>query len=344
MTQAALCQRHSTLAWPLGWALVEILPLASRYPALGLKLLMAERPRLHFVAFVLALQASPVAADTIDQALTKPMKEVLAGMGLAETRGVRRVLGRISGSVMERQHYQLMASLLADPSAAPVLHHAPEVSAELLENIRTLPSGMRSSVIVNAIAHISGAGQHVLKWIDIIAARLGASPPGIQKRLGECKSLGELRAELAKLLDALPALEIAPPKVVGDAVRVDTPSAIRQLGKRFHNCLAGFVDAEVDGMTHLYHWRPGRTEAVCEVSRVGNLGWFLGSHLGPDNDAPTDENAQLIRNAFASAGIHPIKIVETYDDLYFSTGGRDKAFSTDHLRPRHLRRGRYHAD
>ena len=47
--------------------------------------------------------------------------------------------------------------------------------------------------------------------------------------------MAELRTELDKLLDLLPALETAPPKLVHYAMRIDTPSAIRQLGKKFNN-------------------------------------------------------------------------------------------------------------
>jgi hypothetical protein len=250
MLPVDLVDRHDTLGGPLGWAFSQFLPVASVHPALGLKLLTAERPRLHFLAFVLAMTSGDVTAEAIDHALGKPMREVLADMGLSDLHGLRRLLGRIPGSVMEREHYRLIASLLAEPSGALVLHHAMEVSAALLENIRNLPPAMRSPVIVQAIAHIAGAALHVLQWIDIIAARLQRSSQDIQRKLGGCASLGELRTELNKLLDALPALEAAPPKLVQAAARVDTPSAIRQLGKRFHNCLAGFVDVEVDGTTH----------------------------------------------------------------------------------------------
>jgi hypothetical protein len=344
MTTVDLTDRHATLAQPLGWAFSQFLPVASAHPALGLRLLTAERPRLHFLAFVLAMTSRTITAEAIDHALGKSMREVLADMGLCEVRGLRRLLGRIAGSVMEREHYRLLASLLVKPTAASVLHHATEVSGALLENIRDLPSAMRSPVIVQAIAHMEGAALHVLQWIDIVAARLQRSSQDIQRQVGRCASLGELRTELNKLLDALPALEAAPPKTVEAAARVDTPSAIRQLGKRFHNCLADFVDAEVDGTTHIYHWRCSRNEAVCEVTRVGNLGWFLGCHLGPDNDALPEDSARQIRVAFAAVDIHLLKIVETYDDLYFSTGGREQAFDSDNRRSRHHRHGRYHAD
>src|SRR5476649_1267772 len=193
--------RNGTLAWPLGWAGPDLLAVAAAQPAISLQLLTAERPRLHFVAFVLAITPHPASVDTIDQAINRPMREVLASLGLSGLRGVRRVLGRIPGKVLERERYQLIARLLAEPSAASVLHHAPEISAELLGNLSALPEAMRSPVIVDAIAHIPGAAEHVLVWIEIVASRLASSSGQIQRRLGGCGSLGELRTELEKLLD-----------------------------------------------------------------------------------------------------------------------------------------------
>lgn len=198
-------------------------------------------------------------------------------------------------------------------------------------------------MIVDAIAHIAGAAAHILLWTEVVSLRLPAlSTTGVRRRIGQCDSLPALRAELTKLLDSLPALEVAPPKCVGMAVRVDTPSAIRHMGKRFRNCLTGFVDAEIDGTSHLYHWQSPGGEAVCEVTRVGNLGWFLGSHLGPENDPlPVGIEAQL-RTAFAAVSIHPLAVIETYDDLYFATSRRAQPSMASRTDRR--RRGRYLAD
>jgi hypothetical protein len=344
MSLVDLTERHGILAWPLGWALTELLPAASAQPDLGVKLLTIMRPRLHFLAFVLATSSRPVTPETIDQALHKPMREVLADMGLSGVRGLRRLLGRIPGKLMEREHYQLLAQLLSDASAAPILHHMPEVSAELLVNLRDLPPALRVPAVVDAIAHLPGAAPHVLMWVDIVSARLQCAPGETRAQLGRCRSHAELRTQLEKLLDALPALDAAPPQIIQSAVRIDTPSAIRQLGNRFRNCLSSFVDAEVDGTTHIYHWCRGQSEAACEVSRVSNLGWFLASHLGPQNTTLTPEVAGQIRTAFASTGIHPIQIVETYDDFYFATGRREQSTTDGNRRSRHQRRGRYHAD
>jgi len=127
----------STLAWPLGWAGPDLLALAATRPSVGLQLLAAERPRPHLLAFVLAMAPQPASAELIDQALTRPMRDVLAGLGYADLRGLRRFLGRIPGRVLEREQYLLIAKLLSDPSAALVLHHMPEISAELLGNSQT---------------------------------------------------------------------------------------------------------------------------------------------------------------------------------------------------------------
>src|SRR5471030_1026292 len=85
--------RNGTLAWPLGWAGPDLLAVATAQPTISLQLLTAERPRLHFVAFVLAMTPHPASADTIAQAINRPMREVLASLGLSGLRGVRRVLG-----------------------------------------------------------------------------------------------------------------------------------------------------------------------------------------------------------------------------------------------------------
>jgi hypothetical protein len=339
-----LDKRQGTLAWPLAWAAAELLVLAAEQPQLALDVLTAPRPRLHLLAFLLAMSTTTPTAAMLKDALRRPVRDVLGDLGFAKLRGLRRLLGRIPGGTLQRSDYRLLADLLADPSAAQVLYHATEVSTELLANLRGLPKELRSPVIVDAIAHIPGAARHVLIWIDIVSARLRCAPEESRTQLGRCRSHEELRTQLETLLDALPALDAAPPQLIGSAVRIDTPSAIRQLGRRFRNCLSTFVDAEVDGTTHIYHWISEQSEAACEVSRVSNLGWFLASHLGPQNTTLTPEVAEQIRMVFASAGIHPIQIVETYDDLYFATARRDRALTAGDRRSRHQRRGRYDAD
>lgn len=148
-----------------------------------------------------------------------------------------------------------------------------------------------------------GAAQ-VLLWTAIIARRLRVpSADGLRRHIGQCRSISELRTALEKLLDELPALETAPPALVREGLRIDTPSTIRQLGKRFRNCLAEFSDCEVDGLTHLYHWRRGEIEGVCEVARVGNVGWFLGNCLGPDNTTLPEKTYTEIVEAFAAVDI-----------------------------------------
>lgn len=317
-------QHQLPLSHALGWTGPELLGLAKDYPGLALQLLTVPKQRLHFVAFVLAMTAPPVSADLARQAVTLPAREVLGRLGLSEVRGVRRVLGRIYGPVLDRQRYQEIASLLSEPNTAQVLHHASEVTPELLTNLSALPLTLRSHVIADAIGHIANAATNLVEWTEIVAARLPKlSVRNVQETIGDSCSFVDLKTRLTRLLDALPALEAPPPRVIQHAMRIDSPSAIRQLGKQFTNCLDGFVDVEIDGSNHIYHWRKGDAEAVCEVTRMGNLGWFLGSHLGPENVELEADVAAVVRAEFRTVGIYELKVVETYDDLFYAVGRRN---------------------
>lgn len=307
----------------LGWAEDEVLPVLEQDPALAWHLLTGPKQRLHFLALVLAVHSQPAPTRLLRDAIALPVRDVLPRLGLAESRGMRRVLARISGSVIDRDCYRQITALLGEPNTAHVLAHASEVTPELLDNLVVLPISMRTHVIAQALGHLPKAAKHILKWIEIVSARSRRwSPDGIQDLLGHCRSLAELKCCLTRLLDALPALEGPPPATIAHAVRVDSPSLIRRLGKHFSNCLDGFVDAEIDGSNHIYHWRDGSHEAVCEVTRVTNLGWFLASCLGDGNADLADPIRSAVATEFGSAGIHDMKVVETYDDFFFGIGHR----------------------
>jgi hypothetical protein len=165
-------QHQLPLSHALSWAGPELLGLAKDYPGLALQLLTVPKQRLHFVAFVLAMTAPPVSADLARQAVTLLAREVLGRLGLSELRGVRRVLGRIHGPVLDRGRYLEIASLLSEPTTAQVLYHTSEVTPELLANLSTLPLTLRSHVIADAIGHISNAAAHLVEWTEIVADRL----------------------------------------------------------------------------------------------------------------------------------------------------------------------------
>ena len=309
------------LCQALGWAEGEVLPVLEQDPALAWHLFTGPKQRLHFLALVLALHPQPAPARLLRDAIALPVRDVLPRLGLEESRGMRRVLSRIFGPVIDRDCYRQIATLLREPNTANVLAHASEVTPELLANLVVLPITMRTPVIAQSVGHLPNAAKHVLQWIEIVSARTARwSSDAIQDQLGHCKSLGELKSCLTRLLDALPALAAPPPKAIEHAVRVDSPSLIRRLGKHFSNCLDGFVDAEIDGSNHIYHWRDGPDEAVCEVTRVGNLGWFLANCLGKENTDLAESLRAAIAAEFRTAEIHDMKVVETYDDFFYGIG------------------------
>jgi hypothetical protein len=316
---------NSPLSCELGWAEAGVLTAVHSDPSLAWHLLTVPKQRLHFVAFVLAVTEPSTPPALLRDAIRLPIRDVLPQLGLTEMRGLRRVLGRIRGPVIERDWYRRIASLLREPNTAQVLFHMPEITPELLANLAALPIPMRTHVIAQATGHLPDAASHIVQWTEIVSTRISKlSAQDIQENLGDSHSLVDLKHRLTKLLDALPALEGPPPKVIHHALRVDPPSAIRQLGKHFMNCLDSFVSAEIDGCKHIYHWRRGNDEAVCEVSRVGNLGWFLDSCLGAQNADLEGEVSAAIASEFRSVGIYSLKIVETYDDFLHAIGRRDR--------------------
>lgn len=320
----------AALSCSLGWAQEPVLAIINDDPSLAWHLLTVPKQRLHFLAFVLALTEPATPAALLRDAIRLPMREVLPRLGLPEIRGLRRVLGRFQGPVVDGNWYRQLADLISEPNTARVLFHEPEITPELLANLAALPIPMRTPVIAKAAGHLPGAASYILQWTEIVSARVpNRSAKDIQEILGDSHSLTDLKGRLTKLLDALPALEGPPPKVVRNAIRVDPPSHIRQLGKHFMNCLESFVAAEIDGSNHIYHWRKGNEEAVCEISRSGNLGWFLDSALGPQNTELHEEVLARVASEFRTAGIHDIKIVETYDDFYHAIGRRDRGGVND---------------
>lgn len=136
MEQADLRKRDGTLARPLSWATAELLALAEVRPRVALELLRAERPRLHLLAFILANAPNKPTTELLEGALGRPTRDILADFGFAHLRGLRRLLGRIPGALLQPADYRLLAGLLADPSAAQVLYHATEVRPELLANLQ----------------------------------------------------------------------------------------------------------------------------------------------------------------------------------------------------------------
>jgi hypothetical protein len=160
------------LASSLGWAAPALMTMVEARPMLGLRLLTSTRARIHFVAFVLAMSPDPMSIELVDQALHTPMRAVLGQLSLADLRGVRRALGRITGDLLEAHQYRHLAALLADPTAAPILHHIREVTPELLTNLTMLPAVLRTHVIAAAIGHIAGSAENLRLWIKLIANRL----------------------------------------------------------------------------------------------------------------------------------------------------------------------------
>ena len=266
---------------------VEFLPLSGSSSTDGWAIQLCQP----VVSFVRGVDCSAAALDS-------PVKELLRQLPLPEPRGMRRLLGRLPHAILPREDYQRAAALLAEASAANVLHHAPSVTSALLMNLDQLPPRMRTPVVLRAIGDHADAGKYLLQWIDVVTARLPGTPPNtLPNLISRSRSLVQLQSGLRHFIDDLPALSESPPEKIIHATRLGTTNEIRRVGKRFQNCLSSFNGRRY-GSRWLYHWQSGAEEAICEVVRAENMGWFLGDHLGFENKDLLPEVSARICAAF----------------------------------------------
>ena len=319
MTQKQ-CAKGSLLA-SLGWMGKVLGPLIQEHPAIASSLLLTSRVHLHAMALALSV-TDRVTPELVAAALDSPVKELLRQLPLPEPRGMRRLLGRLPHAILPREDYQRAAALLADASAANVLRHAPSVTSALLMNLDQLPPRMRTPVVLRAIGDHADAGKYLLQWIDVVTARLPGTPPStLPDLISRSRSLVQLQSGLRHFIDELPALSESPPEKISHATRLGTTNEIRRVGRRFQNCLSSFNGRRY-GSRWLYHWQSGAEEAICEVVRAENMGWFLGDHLGFGNKDLLPEVSARICAAFQQVGIVPRAAVDAFEALYYYDGSR----------------------
>ena len=83
---------------------------------------------------------------------------------------------------------------------------------------------------------------------------------------------------------------------------------IRDLAKKWENCLAGCLSNVNDGTSAIY--LSDHFEAACYVCRYGRLGWFFQQIKGPKNIDIEPSHLGQIHDAFASVGIHTFSMIE----------------------------------
>jgi hypothetical protein len=98
-------------------------------------------------------------------------------------------------------------------------------------------------------------------------------------------------------------------------MRIDDPAALRDLARRWRNCLANLIGGINDGEYAFYLWGADGYEAGCLLRRRGRLGWFVEEIKGPRNREPAPPAMEAILAAFGAADIPRIGVAELIDDI-----------------------------
>jgi hypothetical protein len=92
-----------------------------------------------------------------------------------------------------------------------------------------------------------------------------------------------------------------------------TVAEIRDLAKKWQNCLADYLYNINDGTSAIYLSK--ELKAVCSVGRHGRMGWFLLQTKGPRNAAIDPDQLEEIYDAFGNAGVPPASMIEAIKSI-----------------------------
>jgi hypothetical protein len=303
---------------PFRWAAQPLARLIQYQPNLLNALFEIDRPRMHLIALGLAHVPDGAVCDVAPVLFTAPMREAVAAVLGRCPAGLRALVRRLPSAVLSRDGYRALIDLLDDPQSAKLLYHFKdkEIAEWMVAVLADMPPALRPGLTavvrhLAALANVSAA----LAWL----ASRGAAPTfdALVADLATHRQPAQLIARLNNLIAELPLPVCLPPKLIGNARRIDSRKEIRQIAGQFSNCVDRYMTQIDDGTSAVYIWSDPDLHAVCHVARHGRLGWALDRPLGPRNADLDDQHAQRITDAFGSAGIPVTDFVQTIEAMAY---------------------------
>lgn len=226
--------------------------------------------------------------------------------------GIDRALQHLPPKVLSADSYRHLVDLLNDPATAKFLHHSASITELKITALHNLPPALRTAAILAMLNRIDGMPRFV-DGLRFLAARAGLPFDTLATQIGGLDQPDKVVAKIRQLVDGLPLPNTLPPVDVGGFRRLDTVAEIRELAKKWQNCLADYLFSVNNGTSAIY--LSDERQAACFVSRHGRQGWFLVQAKGPRNvDIAVDQLAQIY-HAFADVGILPSSIVEAIKSI-----------------------------
>lgn len=300
-------RRPGFLLEPLGWVHDRLNQAIADEPKLVELLFDLDHARMHLTALALAHINGDVTPDLALILLQESKKTILnLSVGHCPV-GIGRALRRLPPKVLPAESYRYLVDLLDEPVPAKVLHHTGSITDQLLACLHHLPAALRTAAIMSMFNRIDGMTRFV-DGLRVLASRAGVRFDTLARQVGALDQPDQVAAKIRQVVDGLPLPDTLPPVEVEGFRRLDTVAEIRDIARKWHNCLAEYLFNVNDGTTAIY--LSDQLQAVCCLVRHGRIGWFLVQTKGPRNaDVEPDQLAQ-IHATFAKAGIPQSSIID----------------------------------
>lgn len=270
-------------------------------PALLTDIYSLTAQRTHLIGLALAHIDAAEQSEMTSLLLRGRTRDILDAALGHRPRGLKRALSNICPDVLSPDGYRNLVKVLDDPVSFRFVAHSTLIDDDDLKKLAGIPAGLRP-VLAPFWEELRG---DVASGLEFLVTRNAAS--SFESLVCDLKSLRQpqqISAHIKKLVDELPLPTELPPRSIGNARRLDSSGEIRDLAKRWENCLENlYLEPVNDGRCAIYLWGETQASAACAVKRHGRLGWFLSDIRGPMNKDIDPEVLAHIRSAFGAQNI-----------------------------------------
>ena len=288
---------------PLGWVADRLGPLIDRDPGSLKRLITIEKPKMHLVALALAHMRERIDCEAGIFLLERSQKEILETLLGRQPTGLDRALSHLPDRVLGPRRYRQLVELLNDRVVAKFLHHVASIDEPKIIGLHKLPTVLRRPAILKMCGQIVDLTVF-LDGLQLLASRSGTSFETIAAEIGSLDQPAQIVAHIRCIVERLPLPTGLPPAQIDDFRRIDCPTEVRALGKKWQNCLADCVYGINEGTYAVY--LSDQWSVVCLVCRYDRMGWFLAQCKGPKNTDVERDRLNQVRAAFARFGIVPV--------------------------------------
>jgi hypothetical protein len=315
---AGLGSKPGHLLAPFGWAGQRLATIIAAQPNLLKHLFEIDRPRMHVIALALAHLTDGSANEVAPLLFSAPIRDALEAVLSRCPAGLPGLLHRLPFVVLSCDGYRRLVDLLDDPPSAKLLYHfeEKEIADWMLTVLHDIPAALRPGL--TAVVRHLGVLDNVSAALQWLAARGAAAGfDALVADLAAHRQPAQLVGRLNTLIGELPLPATLPPKLIGNANRIDSRKEISRASSQFKNCLTRYMTQIDDGASVVYVWDEPGLAAACHVARHGRLGWALDQPLGPRNADLDEADSQRITAAFADAGIPAANLVQTIEAIAY---------------------------